>query len=296
MKTAKLEGQALTELAGIDETREINRITNSASALSTAVTQFVDATGLAMNIQGKRHVMAEGWQFILEQRHEFPVEDSVERQTDGSYIATVNIMAQTGEIVGRGSALCGRDEPRWKNAPEYAIRSMAITRAIGKACRMKYGWIMRMAGYEATPLEEMTDANIKEEKVTQQKPSSKPVQAKGAETTSDPVWHSEELEGVVVIRDDTKEEFEVDSKPDVRFHFSPKYAPEYKLFKLGETIRFEGYHKVGGSGFAPGKRYARKVKVWAMAKKPDSDPEAEKFLETVDKVFGGKQANKPIES
>ena len=37
------------------------------------------------------------------------------------------------------------------------MMSMAQTRALGKAYRMALGWIMKMAGYEATPAEEMPD-------------------------------------------------------------------------------------------------------------------------------------------
>jgi hypothetical protein len=34
---------------------------------------------------------------------------------------------------------------------------MSQTRAIGKAYRIYLGWIMKMAGFESTPLEEMED-------------------------------------------------------------------------------------------------------------------------------------------
>ena len=36
-----------------------------------------------------------------------------------------------------------------------SMMSMAQTRALGKAYRQKFGWIMKMAGYETTPAEEM---------------------------------------------------------------------------------------------------------------------------------------------
>jgi hypothetical protein len=61
----------------------------------------------------------------------------------------------TGEVVSRASALCLRDEPRWRDQPEYAIRSMAVTRAAGKAFRLAFAWIMGLAGYEGTPAEEV---------------------------------------------------------------------------------------------------------------------------------------------
>ena len=43
---------------------------------------------------------------------------------------------------------------------EYAILSMAQTRAIGKAFRNLIGWVIKMAGYESTPAEEMSGKTI----------------------------------------------------------------------------------------------------------------------------------------
>jgi hypothetical protein len=47
------------------------------------------------------------------------------------------------------------DEPTWAKRPGYARRSMAVTRATGKAFRLGFSWIMTLAGYEVTPAEEM---------------------------------------------------------------------------------------------------------------------------------------------
>jgi len=72
--------------------------------------------------------------------------------------ATVELIrASDGAIIGRGSAICGMDESTWASRPRYARRSMAITRATGKAFRLGYSWIITLAGYAPTPAEEMTD-------------------------------------------------------------------------------------------------------------------------------------------
>jgi hypothetical protein len=47
------------------------------------------------------------------------------------------------------------DERNWSHRDDYALRSMAQTRAVAKALRLCLGWIMSLAGYEATPAEEM---------------------------------------------------------------------------------------------------------------------------------------------
>jgi hypothetical protein len=60
-----------------------------------------------------------------------------------------------GLVVGAGEGHCDRGEYRWKSAQNYAIKSMAITRAQSKAGRTVFAWIMVLAGFSPTPAEEM---------------------------------------------------------------------------------------------------------------------------------------------
>lgn len=48
-----------------------------------------------------------------------------------------------------------RSEKRWGTADEYAVNSMAQTRASAKALRNAFGWVAELAGYQSTPAEEM---------------------------------------------------------------------------------------------------------------------------------------------
>jgi hypothetical protein len=68
------------------------------------------------------------------------------------------INLKTGEIISRGFAVCSNKEGKKKSFDEYAVLSMAQTRAIGKAYRNVIGWTMKLAGYETTPAEEMPAA------------------------------------------------------------------------------------------------------------------------------------------
>lgn len=63
----------------------------------------------------------------------------------------------TGEIVGQGYALCTNAEEIKVTFDEYAVLSMAQTRAIAKAFRNTIGFIITAAGFEATPAEEVQD-------------------------------------------------------------------------------------------------------------------------------------------
>ena len=73
------------------------------------------------------------------------------------------IYNRKGQPVGVGYAVCSNKEAKKKTFDEYAVLSMAQTRAIGKAYRNKIGWIMKLAGYETTPAEEMVNAEVAKE-------------------------------------------------------------------------------------------------------------------------------------
>lgn len=112
---------------------------------------------LSVPVQGKEHVTVEGWQTLgLLCSITAVVTDTV--PVDGGFMATVEARRVTdGMVVGRAQALCTNDEKRgpWKNADRYALLSMAQTRATSKALKQAVGPLMKLAGYQTTPLEEM---------------------------------------------------------------------------------------------------------------------------------------------
>ena len=61
-----------------------------------------------------------------------------------------------GVTVGAGWGMCSNMEDAKVEFQEYAVASMAQTRTIGKAYRNQLGFIMKDAGLEGTPAEEMT--------------------------------------------------------------------------------------------------------------------------------------------
>ena len=75
--------------------------------------------------------------------------------TEKGWEARVEARTLDGRTIGAAEACCTRDESRWKTQPDYAIRSMAQTRATSKALRGPLGFIVTLAGFQATPAEEM---------------------------------------------------------------------------------------------------------------------------------------------
>jgi len=76
------------------------------------------------------------------------------------------VSIQTGKEIGFGAAICTNAETKKAEFDEYAIASMAQTRAIGKAFRNLIGYVMNAAGYEATPAEEMEEETYHPKKET----------------------------------------------------------------------------------------------------------------------------------
>lgn len=148
-----------------------------AASVATALASVIKSQNLSNTISGRSFVKCEGWTTLGAMLGVTPHEVSVTEQ-DGVFIATVELRRMAdGQSIARASAECGAPDeldrygkPLWANRPRYARRSMALTRATSKACRLAFSWIMVLAGYDATPAEEM-ESVIDVEPVRQSAPT-----------------------------------------------------------------------------------------------------------------------------
>jgi hypothetical protein len=135
-------------------------IIQKASSIATVLKGVIRKQKLAMPIGGKEYILVEGWTTLGALVGVFPRVESTARVLDGDgdhigWEAAVTVTTTAGVEIGRAEAQCLRTERNWKNRDDFALRSMAQTRAMGKALRMPLGWIAVLGGYEATPAEEM---------------------------------------------------------------------------------------------------------------------------------------------
>lgn len=130
----------------------IQRTTEVANVLKQAIRD----QGLSRNISGREYVFIDGWTLAGTMLDVFPRTVRVDPLPDGSgYEAEAALVTRSGEVVGGAIAECSRSEKTWSTRDAYALKSMAQTRAVAKAYRMSFGFVMSMAGFEATPGEEM---------------------------------------------------------------------------------------------------------------------------------------------
>jgi len=128
-----------------------------AQRIVNVVAQRCTGPGYLVNIRGKQYPKIEWWTTVSASLGLFPqvlFAQRLDREDEIAYEAKVAVYRQN-QIVASGEAMCSSKEERWSHADEYAIKSMAITRASGKAYRIPLSFLAVMAGLEATPAEEI---------------------------------------------------------------------------------------------------------------------------------------------
>ena len=170
MATSK-KSKALTKapqlILGLDNVKK-------ASEISTVLRDIIEKQKLYAIIptrQGeKKFVTVEGWNTLGAMLGVFPTVIKTKnlsgtRETELpsgktvkvqeiKYWAEVQLRGVNGQAISTAQGICSDKEKNWQGRDEYAIFSMAQTRATGKAFRLAFSWIVKMAGFEPTPSEE----------------------------------------------------------------------------------------------------------------------------------------------
>jgi hypothetical protein len=142
-----------------------NTIINEAQEMATALYHVVEKQHLYMDISGKKYLQLEAWQLLgkfctvrgfIESVH------PVEYFGINGFEARAIIMDSADKKIADVEAVCMRDEPTWEGKPLFQLKSMAQTRALSKAYRSCLSFIVSIAGYSPTPLEEMQGGGINE--------------------------------------------------------------------------------------------------------------------------------------
>jgi hypothetical protein len=145
---------------------ELNRVSTEVAHVCKEI-----VTRTALNIQGRKYVRVEGWQSIAtahgcvaSARDVQEVEGGVRaigeirRMADGVLLATAEgFVGEDGPVWYGGTTQTKTGAREYPPRPKYAIRAMAQTRAISRACRTCFAHIVVLmdAGLETTPAEEV---------------------------------------------------------------------------------------------------------------------------------------------
>ena len=121
--------------------------------VARVLTDVLESRDLVVPV-GNGHVRIEGWTLLGSMVGVAP-EVEWSRPIPMGWEARATARTADGRLVGNGEAQCTREEKHWRDRDDYALRSMAQTRAVSKALRMGLGFIVQLAGYDATPAEEL---------------------------------------------------------------------------------------------------------------------------------------------
>lgn len=128
-----------------------------------ALVDVVENQKLYADIQGKKYVTFEGWQFLgsmlptaITPQTEY-TEEIRDKDTGEvlGFKARVLALDVNGNQRGASESVCMYSERNWNGKDANHLMSMAQTRASSKALRMALSSIVKLAGYEPTPKEEM---------------------------------------------------------------------------------------------------------------------------------------------
>lgn len=147
---------------------KVDVATNVANTLAPLVrSQGLVVKGLNRSNKDAEYVTVEGWEVLGTFLGIVPVTTIIKEVKSSKHDRTVGYVAratlyqnpiiENDEIVG-GTVIARAEAQADKSGFQkdlFAIASMAQTRALGKAYRMGLSWIMKMAGFEGTPAEEM---------------------------------------------------------------------------------------------------------------------------------------------
>lgn len=146
---------------------KVDVATNVANTLAPLVRdQGLTVKGLNKSNREAEYVMVEGWEVLGTFLGIVPVTTIIseiknEKNRTIGYVARAtlyqNPIIENDEIVG-GTVIARAEAQADRSGFQkdlFAIASMAQTRALGKAYRMGLSWIMKMAGFEGTPAEDM---------------------------------------------------------------------------------------------------------------------------------------------
>jgi len=158
--------------AGLFRTDDPVEVIEKATKVANALKAVVVKQGLITTIKGREHPRVEAWQTLGAMLGVFPVKEWVrplpwpspvpgklrdmhDRGMTFGFEASFVAQRPDGAILGGGEAACMRTETKWCDSDDYAVRSMAQTRATSKALSAPLRFVMSLAGFETTPAEEM---------------------------------------------------------------------------------------------------------------------------------------------
>jgi len=153
----------------LDALRPADRVALMAE-IATVVKDVIEKQRWFKQIGPKKHIRIEGWTFIAGLGGCTAKTISTEKVDGGFKAHAVVVRVDSGVEVGSAEQVCMSSEYNWKGKDDYALIGMASTRACSRALSTVFRHVVELAGYSATPAEEM----VKDTPAVAPEPPSEP--------------------------------------------------------------------------------------------------------------------------
>jgi hypothetical protein len=126
-----------------------------ARAVAKQLMETVRGSGLVVKVGDKDHLTVEAWQTLGAMLGVTPVTVWTHEIDNGWEARSEARLMSTGQVIGAAEAECLRSEQQWSDRDDFALRSMAQTRATSKALASVLRFVATLGGAAGTPAEEM---------------------------------------------------------------------------------------------------------------------------------------------
>lgn len=142
--------------------KQVKLSSEQAKAVSemVALKNFIEKNKLGVDDGKKTYVKAEVYQYIAQQKGLLPTFLTEEGyRDDKTYFCRTTCILRTieGVEISRSTMIADKKEDFLKPLDDFAVMGLSETRAMARAVKNIYGYLLTAIGYQATPLEEIND-------------------------------------------------------------------------------------------------------------------------------------------
>ncbi len=157
IKEVKMDNKELIEKPVTDIVYRPAEVIKSATEAAKKLKEIIASKPKKVMINGEQYLEYEDWQTVGR------FYGVTAKATDANLIELDGVKGfkaqavsiKDGVEISGATAYCMQDEENWKTKPLFQLASMAQTRACAKALRNVLAWVVVLAGFKATPAEEM---------------------------------------------------------------------------------------------------------------------------------------------
>jgi hypothetical protein len=143
--------------------RDPNKVLKEAIKAAEALKKVIDAKPHKIILNGETYLENEDWLTVARfygvtsriRSTKYVTFGEGEFAVRGFEAIAEAFLVERGEVISMAESMCLNDEKTWGSKPLFQLRSMAQTRASSRVLRQVLGWVVVLAGYKATPAEEM---------------------------------------------------------------------------------------------------------------------------------------------